>query len=121
MKPERVEYQALLESLADGVEIDWAALDTLAETDLARRRYRNLRLVARVAELHRTLGAADGAPAARVAGAGHHLFSVPGTWGHLEVVERIAGGSFGEVYLARDPHLKRDVALKFLNLDAATG
>jgi eukaryotic-like serine/threonine-protein kinase len=121
MKPERVEYQAVLESLADGVDIDWAALDTFAETDFARRRYRNLRLVARVAELHRTLGADDNAPAARVAGAGHHLFAVPGTWGHLEVLERIAGGSFGEVYLARDPHLKRDVALKFLRLDASTG
>ena len=73
MKPERVEYQALLESLADGVEIDWAALDTFAETDLARRRYRNLRLVARVAELHRTLGADDNGPATKLTVARHHL------------------------------------------------
>ena len=57
MKPERVDYQAVLESLADGVEVDWAALETFAASDGERRRYRNLRLVARVAELHRTLGA----------------------------------------------------------------
>ena len=33
MKPERVDYQAVLESLADGVEVDWAALETFAATD----------------------------------------------------------------------------------------
>ena len=59
MHPERDNYQALLESLADGVEVDWSALDSAATTDAERRRYRNLRLVARVAELHRTLALDD--------------------------------------------------------------
>ena len=59
MSPERAQrdaaaYQALLESLADGVDVDWVALDAAATTSLERRRYSNLRLVARVAELHRT-------------------------------------------------------------------
>lgn len=121
MKPERLEYQAVLESLADGVEVDWAALETQAATAGERRRYRNLRLVARVAELHRTLVIDDNAPAVDPAGADAHLLSVPGRWGHLEVQERIAGGAFGDVYLARDPHLNRDVALKLLRLDTSTG
>ena len=60
MTPDRVRrddaaYEALLESLADGVDVDWEALDAVATTDVARRRYRNLRLLARLAELHRTL------------------------------------------------------------------
>jgi hypothetical protein len=54
-------YEALLESLADGVDIDWGALDAAATTDLERRRYRNMRLVARVAELHRSLALEDDA------------------------------------------------------------
>jgi len=60
MTPDRVTdddaaYEALLESLADGLDIDWGALDAAATTDVERRRYRNMRLVARVAELHRSL------------------------------------------------------------------
>ncbi len=118
MKPERLDYQAVLESLADGAEVDWASLETFAATAGERRRYRNLRLVARVAELHRTLVVDDNAPAA---GPDAQVLAVPGPWGHLDVQERIAGGAFGDVYLARDPHLNRDVALKLLRLDASTG
>jgi hypothetical protein len=57
-------YQSLLESLADGVAIDWAAIDVGAASEIDRRRYRNLRLVARVAALYRTILGED--PAARV-------------------------------------------------------
>jgi tetratricopeptide (TPR) repeat protein len=121
MKPDRVNYQALLESLADGVDIDWGALDTGAANDVDRRRYRNLRLVARVAELHRTIVPDDSAPAAQ-AGVSPAVepTPVPTAWGHLEVRKRIAGGSYGDVYLARDPQLNRDVALKLLRTAAST-
>jgi hypothetical protein len=66
MTPDRVTgddaaYEALLESLADGVDIDWGALDAAATTEVERRRYRNMRLVARVAELHRSLMVEDDA------------------------------------------------------------
>jgi eukaryotic-like serine/threonine-protein kinase len=36
------------------------------------------------------------------------------SWGHLQLVERIGGGAFGEVYRAFDPRLGREVALKVL-------
>ena len=55
MLPERDQFESLLESVADGADVDWAALDAAAATNAERKRYRNLRLVARVAELHRTL------------------------------------------------------------------
>jgi tetratricopeptide (TPR) repeat protein/TolB-like protein len=35
-------------------------------------------------------------------------------WGDLELLERVGGGAFADVYRARDPQLDRDVALKLL-------
>jgi serine/threonine-protein kinase len=116
MNPERDNYQALIESLADGVEVDWSALDSAATTDAERRRYRNLRLVARVAELHRTLVLDDeegAASASRVADKAPA--DDPTTWGHLSVHARLADGAFGRIYRAHDPQLNREVALKLLH------
>src|SRR5688500_5842919 len=107
MKPERIDYGALIESLADGVAVDWDAIDAAATTDAERRRFGNLKLVARMAELHRTIAAEE--TATRPA-----LDDVPETWGHLRIHERIAGGAFGDVYIARDTKLDREVALKLL-------
>jgi serine/threonine-protein kinase len=115
MQPER-DYESLLESLADGAEIDWAALDASAATGAERARYRNLRLVARVAELHRTLVLDEDAET--------HPTLVedvsaadPTTWGHLTIASRIASGAFGRIYRAHDSQLNRDVALKLLRGD----
>jgi serine/threonine-protein kinase len=107
MKPERIDYGALIESLADGVAVDWDAIDAAATTDAERRRFGNLKLVARMAELHRTIAAEESAT-------GPALDDVPEAWGHLRIHERIAGGAFGDVYLARDMKLDREVALKLL-------
>lgn len=41
-------------------------------------------------------------------------------WGPLFVLERVGGGSFGEVYRAWDPALDREVALKLLRLPSAS-
>jgi serine/threonine-protein kinase len=116
MKPERIDYDALLESLADGVDLDWDAIARAAVTDQDRRRYGNLRLVAKMAELHRTFAGDAGDEALTV------TLDRPATpremWGHLEVGDRLAGGSFGDVFMARDPQLDRDVALKLLRPSA---
>ena len=36
------------------------------------------------------------------------------SWGHLQLLERIGGGAFGDVYRAFDPRVGREVALKVL-------
>jgi serine/threonine-protein kinase len=120
MTPERDRYQAVLESLADGAQVDWAALESSATTNADRRRYRNLRLVARVAELHRTLPLDDKDGLPRLERDAGLAPAVPATWGHLEVGERIASGAYGEIYAAHDPQLKIDVALKLLRRNTAT-
>ena len=116
MLPERDQYESLLESVADGAEVDWAALDAAAANNTERNRYRNLRLVARVAELHRTLVLEEGDRALT------HLdddaaLADPATWGHLSIASRLASGAFGQIYRAHDPQLNRPVALKLLRSD----
>jgi serine/threonine protein kinase/tetratricopeptide (TPR) repeat protein len=118
MRPEAFNYDALLESLADGAALDWAALDAAGTTSDQKRRYGNLRLVARVAELHRTLVLEDRGIAAPVSSPpGDAVTADPKTWGHLAVHGRLATGSFGQVFRAHDPQLNREVALKLLRGD----
>jgi len=117
MTPERDRYQAVLESLADGTSVDWAALESSAMTNADRRRCRSLRLVARVAELHRTLTLNGDDPSRSSAPEGVAV-GAPATWGHLEIRDRLASGAYGEVYVAHDPRLNIDVALKLLRLPA---
>src|SRR3982751_5097351 len=104
MQPEREPYQSLLESVADGAQIDWAAVDSAASTSAERTRYRNLRLVARVAELHRTLviDEEDGRESLSLPAVAPPVTD-PMTWGQLSITSRVASGSFGEIYRAHDP------------------
>ena len=90
MNPEPLDYDRLLESLADGVEVDWAALDSAAKTSHERRKYRNLRLVARVAELHRTIALEDGDGHGKAHSGAAEATADPASWGHLSVGSRLA-------------------------------
>lgn len=47
--------------------------------------------------------------------------SVGATWGHLQRLQRMDHGSFGEVFRAWDPTLDRYVALKLKRMDAPSG
>jgi tetratricopeptide (TPR) repeat protein len=115
MQPER-DYESLLESVADGAEIDWGALEASAATSAERTRYRNLRLVARVAALHRTLVLDDEVPSPLTL-VNESTSGDPAAWGHLTIKSRIASGAFGRIYRAHDSQLNRDVALKLLRGD----
>jgi hypothetical protein len=96
MSPDR-SYQALLESLADGVDIDWTGIALGAGSDADRRRHRNLLLLARLAELHRTMRRRD--PATHVRSTTCRASPptpVPFVWRQLPGRGRIVSGVSGE-------------------------
>ena len=64
----------------------------------------------------------DATLAARIAGSpaiGGEQGRVPamGVWAHLELIEKVGEGGFGETFRARDTHLDREVALKLLKVE----
>lgn len=130
----------LAASVADGrVDIDWNDLDASVSDAEDRQLLQELRVLADLADVHR----ADAAPPARPSRAARvsrgrvvgriapsltetdaptveeRVLPRPSSepldrWGHLEIIEQIGQGSFGNVYRARDTRLDRDVALKLL-------
>ena len=96
----------LADSVASGAEVDWATASTAHGVD-DRELLEGLKLIDAIARLHRggLPPTADDAPAPLAPGA---------RWAQLVIVERVSGGTFGDVYLARDTALDREVALKLL-------
>jgi TolB-like protein/tetratricopeptide (TPR) repeat protein len=113
MSADPTRLDELLESVADGSPLDWDAVAASADPG-QQRLIRHLRLVARVAEVHRTLVAEE--PAAEVSDwpGGADDDRAIARWGHLFLLEKIGEGAFGEVYRARDPWLDREVAVKLM-------
>ena len=95
-------------SIADGDAIDWDAVCALVGDDDIRPLIDHLRVVAGVAEVHRsqiaetiaaeTAAAVDPPTTAR-------LHDGPARWGHLVLIRKIGEGAFGEVYEALDTWL----------------
>lgn len=106
----------LIESIADGTPIDWADVEARAQTDRDRRVVRHLRLVAGVADVHRTVTDEDDPhePATVSLLEGDAQGQSFPRWGHLMLLEKVGEGTFGEVYRAQDTWLDREVALKLL-------
>ncbi len=121
MSPRRHEtdddrLERLAERVAAGEPVDWAA--AAREFTPAERE-----VLAGLRELSRIVIAQAADPAARAAAAGGDgetttpplATATPRLWGNLRVLDRLGGGTYGEVYRAHDPALDRDVALKLLH------
>ena len=122
----------LAESVADGDSIDWTRLERLPADDPRRRLLDHLRLIAEIAEQHRSAVddpvavASTGPEIDRQAHVGHVRASDTsavevgiGRWGHLVLRRKIGEGAFGEVFHAHDTWLDHPVALKLLKPEIA--
>lgn len=110
---------ALAERIADGLPVDWGA--ALREHPEQAELLTGLRLLERLEQLGR--GAAEperegaGAPEDGSSAEARELF----LWGHLRVRRRLGHGTFGEVFLAFEPILRREVALKLRRTEELPG
>jgi len=105
----------LIDSVADGDEIDWAALEAAADPEILAL-LAHLKTVAGVADVHRTSTDEDetGPVPVPASLAGTLGLGELGRWGHLQLIRKVGEGSYGEVYHARDTWLDHPVALKLL-------
>jgi serine/threonine-protein kinase len=110
------DFDELIDSVADGNDIDWAALEAHADPELLEL-LAHLKTVAGVSDVHRTSTDDDetGPVSTPVGLTGASLaLGELGRWGHLQLVRKVGEGSYGEVYHARDTWLDHPVALKLL-------
>ena len=106
----------LAASVADGDVVDWGAAEARSTAE-ERRLVRHLRLVDRIASLHRTISAEPEDDAQGPADALSQPEPSGPRWGRLVVLEPIGRGTSAEVFRAWDTELHRDVALKLLKSD----
>ena len=111
----RASLDELIDSVADGDDIDWTALEADADPDILRL-LAMVKTVAGVALVHRTpLEEEETGPVpSPLPGSAAVPLGELGRWGHLQLVRKVGEGAYGEVFHARDTWLDHPVALKLL-------
>lgn len=110
-EPEDRLVQAALE-VTDSGDVDWSMVRAAMPSEA-----RAIEALESIARLTALTDAADDGTQALAADASGESDGTAGTpahrrWGPLELRERLGAGSFGDVYVAWDPKLQREVALK---------
>jgi serine/threonine protein kinase len=101
---------AAIRAIVAGDAVDWEALNSSDSGDVVSAFVRDLRVISAIASL---TSPADIRP--HIPEQLDHSDPAAGpTWGALTVLERVGGGSFGDVFRAWDARLEREVALKLL-------
>ena len=94
----------LVDSVSEGKLIDWEEAGAERPDETSQIILAALKDVARIAEFSRERQRSS---PAQPHGADRGRAPVLFRWGHLEVLELVGRGSFGEVYRAIDPRLQR--------------
>ena len=98
--------------ISNSEEVDWERVEQEPSDASTTQVVRELRVLERIAEFHRSDLPSDASTPGREAPRPAAL----GTWGHLSLRELIDKGAYGSVYRAHDPNLQTDVALKLVTL-----
>ncbi|MEO8258787.1 MAG: serine/threonine-protein kinase [Acidobacteriota bacterium] len=113
-----------IDRMADGLYVDWPALDGEAHTDAEREELRCLRILDEIAALHRSTEdplesieeAATHQDEVRLSAPPSAPPAAPSEmWGRYRLVAKVGEGSFGSVHRAWDPELEWEVAIKILH------
>lgn len=122
--PTRLEQLAM--EISDGASVDWSSIGN-GDPQAGRGPQvvlENLRAIDRIAStLRKQPGAVDPAQVRALnesfgdwlvepAGSGSSPLQSGDTWGELEIREKLGSGAYADVFLAFDPALQRQVALK---------
>src|SRR5262245_6019253 len=106
--PADLDRDALIDMIAEGLLVDWAAVLRSCTDGNQRALIEQLRVVASVARVAEPPQGKDLA----AEGANQRPSRA---WGPLDVFDELGRGAFGCVYRARDRQLDREVALKLVD------